>query len=84
MVGVALVKSLYALSTWTRTVALVRAHAALRLTLGCPTADDGPSKWACYRFAAKLRRFKPLLVACLNRLTASLHAAPPGLAPILP
>lgn len=36
MVGMALVKSLYAIPTWTRTVALVREHAALQATLGCP------------------------------------------------
>jgi hypothetical protein len=36
MVGMALAKSLYTLPTWTRTVALVREHAALRMALGCP------------------------------------------------
>ena len=30
MVGVALAKSMYSIPTWTRTVALVREHAALR------------------------------------------------------
>ena len=30
MVGMALAKSIYAMPTWTRTVALVREHAALR------------------------------------------------------
>src|SRR4051794_35788539 len=34
IVGVALVKSLYAIPTWTRTVALVREHAALRDACG--------------------------------------------------
>src|SRR6266511_3585566 len=33
MVGMALAKSLYTLPTWTRTVALVREHAAPRSTL---------------------------------------------------
>ena len=47
MVGLALVKSLYALPTWTRTVALVRDHAALRDVVGAH---------ATYRFAAKLRK----------------------------
>ncbi|MDP9409576.1 MAG: transposase [Actinomycetota bacterium] len=48
MVGMALAKSVYALPTWTRTVALVREHAALRDALGCGT--DAPSVHACYRF----------------------------------
>lgn len=54
MVGMALAKSLYAIPTWTRTVALVREHTALRATI----AGDGgvPSVYAVYRFAAKLRR----------------------------
>ena len=49
MVGLAVVKSLYALPTWTRTVALVRDQAALRNVLGAV-----PSVHAAYRFAAKL------------------------------
>jgi hypothetical protein len=42
MVGMALAKSIYAVPTWTRTVALVREHAALRavITVGSP---DVPS-----------------------------------------
>jgi len=28
---------------------------------------------ACYRFTAKLRKHKPLLDACLDRVTAALH-----------
>src|SRR5437667_4514806 len=56
MVGMALVKSLYAIPTWTRTVALVREHAALQAALGC-----APSVYACYRFAAKLRAYSTLL-----------------------
>jgi len=51
MVGLAVVKSLYALPTWTRTVALVRDQAALRNVLGAV-----PSVHAAYRFAAKLRK----------------------------
>jgi hypothetical protein len=34
MVGMALAKSMYAIPTWTRTVALVREHRALRVALG--------------------------------------------------
>jgi hypothetical protein len=56
MVGMALTKSLYAIPTWTRTVALVREHAALRLALGC--GGEPPSVYACYRFSAKLVRYQ--------------------------
>jgi hypothetical protein len=79
MVGMALTKSLYTLPTWTRTVALVAEHAALRDALGCPDPADVPSVHACYRFAAKLRAHKPLLDACLDRVTASLHEQMPDL-----
>src|ERR671939_1909989 len=54
MVGMALAKSLYAIPTWTKTVALVREHVALRLAI-TEFGDDVPSVYACYRFAAKLR-----------------------------
>ncbi len=79
MVGMALAKSLYTLPTWTRTVALVSEHADLRAAIGCPGAADVPSVHACYRFAAKLRQFKPLLDACVDRVTASLHEQMPDL-----
>jgi hypothetical protein len=80
MVGMALAKSIYTLPTWTRTVALVSEHATLRSAIGCPDPADVPSVHACYRFAAKLRAFKPLLDACLDRVTASLHEQFPELA----
>jgi Transposase domain (DUF772) len=79
MVGMALAKSLYTLPTWTRTVALVGEHAALRTALGCPGVADVPSVHACYRFTAKLRTFKPLLDACVARVTAALHEQMPDL-----
>ena len=72
MVGVALVKSLYAIPTWTRAVALVREHAALQAACGA-----APSVYACYRFAGKLRAHKPLLDACLDRLAGALRAELP-------
>ena len=74
VVGMALVKSLYAIPTWTRTAALVHEHAALRATLGC-----APSVYACYRFAAKLRAYQPLLDACLDRVTDALHEQLPDM-----
>jgi len=38
-----------------------------------------PSVHACYRFTAKLRRFKPLLDASLDRVTAALREQMPEL-----
>ncbi len=70
MVGMALAKSLYALPTWTKTVALVEEHRALRETI----AGDGdtPSVFACYRFSKKLRDFKPMLLRCTSRVIQAL------------
>ncbi len=79
MIGMALAKSQYALPTWTRTVALVSEHAALRHALGCTDLASVPSVHACYRFTRKLRKFKPLLDACLDRVTAALHEQMPDL-----
>jgi hypothetical protein len=75
MVGMALAKSMYCIPTWTRTARLVAEHTALRAALGCE--DATPSEWACYRFAAKLRAYKPLLDACIDAVTARLHEAHP-------
>jgi transposase, IS5 family len=72
MVGMTLVKSLYALPTWTRVTALVNEHAALRATLGC-----APSVYACYRFTAKLREHSDTLDRCLADVLASLHDETP-------
>ncbi len=75
MVGMALAKSLYALPTWTRTVALVREHRELAAVI----APDGevPSHWACYRFLAKLREHKPLLADCIASVVEALKHANP-------
>ncbi len=75
MVGMVLVKSLYVLPTWTRTVALVREHAALRAASGC-TAEM-PSIDACYRFTRKLRKHHAMLDSCIAAVLASLHAELP-------
>lgn len=72
MVGLALVKSLYALPTWTRTVALVKDHAGLRDVLGAtPSADS------CYRFTVKLRVHGDMLARCIAKVLARLHDANP-------
>ncbi|MGH3856383.1 MAG: transposase [Pseudonocardiaceae bacterium] len=74
MVGLALVKSVYALPTWSRTVRLVAEHAALQDVLG-----DAPSIDAVYRFTVKLRKHSSVLEACLDRVLAELREAIPDL-----
>ncbi len=74
MVGLALVKSVYTLPTWTRTVRLVAEHAALRETLGAT-----PSVHAAYRFAGKLREHGDVLDGCIMRVLASLREQMPDL-----
>lgn len=76
MIGMA-PKSIYAMPTWTRVVALVHEHAALAVVI----APDGdlPSVYACYRFMAKLREHGHLLDACIDRVLARLREQTPGL-----
>ena len=73
MVGVALAKSLYSIPTWTKTVALVREHDALREAIG----GECPSVYAAYRFAAKLRAYSDLLDCCIARVLDRLHRENP-------
>ena len=68
LVGACLAKSLYAIPTWSRTAALIAEHTGLQEALG-----GCPSVYACYRFATKLRKHRPLLDVCLERVTASLR-----------
>lgn len=75
MVGMALAKSLYALPTWTRTVALVCEHSELAAVI----APDGPvpSVFACYRFTAKLREHATMLEDCITAVVRSLKQRNP-------
>jgi hypothetical protein len=75
MIGMALAKSLYALPTWTRTVALVREHTALAAVIA--PDDDVPSQWACYRFTAKLRGHTDLLETCIASVLKELKKRDP-------
>src|SRR6266550_2714688 len=50
LVGACLVKSLFALPTWTWVAALIAEHPGLQAALG-----ETPSCWAMYRFSRKLR-----------------------------
>src|SRR5438270_9579627 len=72
LVGACLVKSLYAIPTWSRTARLIAEHTALQDVLGA-----APSVYACYRFATKLRERKPLLDDCLDRIAAALRGELP-------
>lgn len=72
LVGACLVKSLFAFPTWTRVAALIAEHPGLQAALG-----GCPSLWACYRFTTKLRKHRPLLSDCLDRVAASLRDALP-------
>jgi hypothetical protein len=74
MVGLALVKSVYTIPTWSRTVRLVGEHAALQDALGV-----APSIHAAYRFTVKLREHSAALVDCLDHVLAGLREALPGL-----
>lgn len=74
LVGMCLVKAVYALPVWTRVAALVADHAALRDVLGC-----APSEWACYRFTKRLREHSDVLAATLDAVLARLVAETPGM-----
>ncbi|MDQ4031995.1 MAG: transposase [Actinomycetota bacterium] len=75
MVGLALVKSIYVLPTWSRTVRLVAEHAALRAAIG-----DAPSVHAAYRFTVKLREHGDMLTACIDRVLTALQERLPDMA----
>ena len=75
MIGLALAKSLYALPTWTKVVALVADHWRLQRALGCE--GDPPSKWAAYRFAEKLRENGDKVERCIDGVVKGLRSKLP-------
>ena len=75
MVGLCLAKSIYAIPTWTKVVALVREHWALQRALGCE--GDPPSVYAAYRFAEKLRANGDVLERCIDSVVEGLKAKLP-------
>jgi transposase len=77
MVGMALAKSLYAIPTWTRTVALVSEHPALAAVIA--PGGDVPSIDACYRFTRKLRDHATMLEDCIASLVRALKKRNPVL-----
>jgi hypothetical protein len=70
MIGVALTKSLYAIPTWTKVVALVADHWKLQRALGCE--GNPPSVYAAYRFAEKMRANGDMLERCIDSVVAGL------------
>lgn len=74
LLGACIVKSLYAIPTWSRTAALIEDHQGLRDALG-----EAPSQWACYRFAIKLANNREPLQTCLDNLAAALRERLPGM-----
>jgi hypothetical protein len=74
LLGVALAKSIYGISTWSRTVALVHEHEALQRALGAV-----PSVYAAYRFAGKLRAHKDLLDSCISHVLERLRSERPAM-----
>jgi len=76
MVGLALAKSLYAIPTWTKVVALVREHWALQRALGCE--GEPPSVYAAYRFAEKLRDNGEMVQRCIDDVIGQLRLKLPS------
>jgi hypothetical protein len=76
MIGLALAKSLYAIPTWSKVVALVADHWRLQRALGCE--GDPPSQWAAYRFAAKLRENGAAVERCIDSVVAGLKEKLPS------
>ena len=74
LLGACLVKSLYGLPTWAAVARLIGDHPGLQDTLG-----GAPSKFACYRFAAKLHRHRDLIESCTKDLIETLGEQQPGL-----
>jgi hypothetical protein len=74
LVSACLVKTLFALPTWTRVAALIAEHPGLQDVLG-----GAPSCWACYRFTVKLRENQPALADCLDAVLSALHVELPGI-----
>jgi len=76
MIGLALAKSLYAIPTWTKTVALVADHWKLQRVLGCE--GNPPSLWSAYRFAAKLRENGEMVERCIDGVVEGLRSKLPS------
>jgi IS5 family transposase len=76
MVVLALAKSLYAIPTWTKVVALVGEHWKLQRVLGCE--GNPPSVYAAYRFAEKMGANGDMLERCIDSVVAGLKEKLPS------
>jgi hypothetical protein len=74
LIGACLVKTLFALPTWTRAAALIAEHPGLQDVIG-----GSPSVWACYRFTVKLRENQSELANCLDAILGALHSETPNM-----
>jgi IS5 family transposase len=79
LMGMVLTKGLYAIPTWTRTLALVREHAGLRSAIGCVDDADVPSIDAIYRFMKKLRGCEGQRQECIDSVLEALRSKNPGM-----
>ncbi len=77
MIGMALAKSLYAIPTWTKIVALVKEHDNLSKVIS--SGGEIPSVFACYRFTKKLRDNKGLTDKCIDKMLISLRENNPNI-----
>jgi Transposase DDE domain/Transposase domain (DUF772) len=75
MVGIALAKTIYSISTWTKIVSLVNEHESLSRLIS-PNGEV-PSVASCYRFAKKLREYDQLLEKCIDSVLTSLRKKNP-------
>ena len=76
MVGLCLVKHVFALPTWTRVTGLVAEHWKLQRVLGCEGAP--PSHWSAYRFSRKLRENGESVQRCIDAVITGLKAKLPA------
>ncbi len=75
MIGLCLVKSLYAIPTWTKVIGLVGEHWKLQRVLGCE--GNPPSVYAAYRFAEKLRDNEEMVQRCIDGVIEGLKSKLP-------
>jgi hypothetical protein len=75
MIGMALAKTIYSISTWTKIVSLVNEHEALSKVIS-PNGDI-PSVFACYRFTKKLKDNDHLLEKSIKNTISSLNKKNP-------
>lgn len=76
LLGVCLVKHVFALPTWTRVMALIADHWRLQRVLGCE--GNPPSHWSAYRFSRKLRENGESVQRCVDAVVGGLKASLPN------